>query len=255
MSGEERGEQRHDSVDDVALYPSEGVRATPPGGTRPLPEEYVEGQQGVHVHLRVEALREGRGTGLVGCDLCAVFKRTKIDVDGSGQVGSVREVSPSADSDLRDMRRSMFVHVVKLTKHPEGVRRVLIPSIVRLQSLDDCLRSWIDVPDFVTAFALRPFSVAKDRELGSSIEGVRQGATSLMPDSEFVGEIVEGRAEVVEAVPDDEAEACRDWFGEFDVSELLAALTVDMTDVSVSMSLSPLTNLRVKSVQVVGGPI
>jgi hypothetical protein len=39
------------------------------------------------------------------------------------------------------------------------------------------------------------------------------------------------------------------------VDELLAALTVEMTVVSVRVSISPLTNLRLKAVQVVEGPV
>lgn len=76
-----------------------------------------------------------------------------------------------------------------------------------------------------------------------------------MPNSEFVGKVVESGAEVVETVPDDKAELCRDCLGESDVDELLTALTVEMTVVSVRVSISPLTNLRLKIVQVMGGPV
>lgn len=58
----------------------------------------------------------------------------------------------------------------------------------------------------------------------------------------------------MEAVADDETELCRDGLGEFEAKELLAALSVEMTDVSVRFSLSPLANLRVEAVQVMGGP-
>ena len=255
MPGEERVHQRREnSVDDVVPYPAKGIAATPPRGYRPLPEEYVEGQQGVHVHLRVEPLSESGVTGRIGRNLCAVFKRTQVDIDGPGQVGRVGNVSPCADSHLGNVRRSMLVHVGKLVQHPEGVRRELIPSIVRLQSLDDCLRSWVDAPDFVATFPHQPVLVAKDGKLRPPIEGVGQGAASVVRDREFVGEVVERGAEVVETVADDEAELWRDWIGESDVHELLAALTVDMTVVSVRVSVSPLTNLRLKTVQVAGGP-
>src|SRR5215217_9736143 len=94
-ASEERVHQRRKYlVDDVPSNPSKGVAATPPSGCRPLPEEYAEGQQGVHVHLRVEALSEGGGMGSVGRNLCAAFKRTQVDIDGSGQVGRVGTVSP-----------------------------------------------------------------------------------------------------------------------------------------------------------------
>jgi hypothetical protein len=246
--GEERGQGGDDIVDDVPLYPSKGVGATPPRGYRPLPEEYVEGQQGVHVHLWVEPLSDGGGMGSVGCDLCAIFKRTQVDVHGSGQMGRVGKVGPHTDGNLRDVRCSMFVHVAKLVQLPKGVQRKLIPSVVRLQSLDNCLRSWVDAPDFVTTFPRRPFSVAKDGELRLSIERSGQMTTSMMPNSEFVGKVVESGSEVVETVADDEAEHCGDWFGKSNVHDLLTTLPVEMTVVSVRVSFAPLANLRVKTV-------
>jgi len=72
----------------------------------------------------------------------------------------------------------------------------------------------------------------------------------MIGDDEVVDEVVEGGAQVVEAVADDEAKLCRDWLGESDVHELLAALTVETTVVIVCLSLSPLRNFRIKAVQV-----
>jgi hypothetical protein len=76
-------------------------------------------------------------------------------------------------------------------------------------------------------------------------------------DDEIVDEIVEGGAEVVETVADDEAKLCRDWLGEFDVHVhvLLAALAVGMTDVSACFSLAPLTTFRIKAIQMIGGSV
>ena len=74
-------------------------------------------------------------------------------------------------------------------------------------------------------------------------------------DDEIVDEIVEGGAEVVETVADDEAKLYRDWLGEFDVHVLLAALAVAMTDVSACFSLAPFTTFRIKAIQMIGGSV
>jgi hypothetical protein len=206
-----------------------------------LPEAYAERQEGVHVHFRVEALR-GRGFGCVRENFCAVFVRPEIDVDCSGQEGYIGKVGVGGDGHLGNVWRSMFVHVVKLVELPERIGRELIPSVVRLQTLDEYLRVWMDAPDFVAAFQppRSTFGQRVDAEVG---------------EREFVDEVIEGRAEIMEAIPDDETKLLRDGFREFEVDELLAALSVEMTNVSVRFSLSPLTNLRLKSVQVIGGPI
>src|SRR5215218_11005990 len=85
MAGEARGEGFDNILKDVASHPAKGHAAVPPPGCRPLPKGYAEGQQGVHVHLRVKPLRQGGGARRVGCNLCAIFKRSEVDVDGSGQ--------------------------------------------------------------------------------------------------------------------------------------------------------------------------
>lgn len=253
-SGEEFFERLDHVVNDVALYPSKGDAAIPPRGCRPLPEGYAEGQEGVHVHLRVEAF-DNRHMGGIRRDLCAVFKRTEKDVHGAGQMGHVGKVSVGGDGHLRNVRHSMLVHVVKLLQLPEGVRRELVPSIVRLKTLDDCLRVWVDAPDFVAAFPFRHLPVAKDGELQFSRSVLGQGVDADVRQREFVDEVVESGTEVVQAIPDDEAELRWNGFREFEVDELLTALSVEMTDVSVRFSLSPLAHLRVEAVQVMGGPI
>lgn len=148
----------------------------------------------------------------------------------------------------------MFVHVGKLVELPEGVRRERIPSVVRLQPFDDCLRVWVDAPDSLSAGARTHSLGAKDGELRVSDELGRK-RVAMAGDDEIIDEIVEGGGGVVETVADDEAKLGRDWLGESDVHVLFAALAVGMTDVSVRFSLAPLTNFRVKTIQVIGGSV
>jgi hypothetical protein len=112
------GKGRENFVDDVGLYPSKGDAAIPPRGCRPFPEDYTEGQQGVHVHIRVEALSESGNVGGIRRDLCPVFVRAHVDTNGTGQMGRVGEVGIGADGYSRDVRHSMFVHIGKLVKLP-----------------------------------------------------------------------------------------------------------------------------------------
>ncbi len=59
----------------------------------------------------------------------------------------------------------------------------------------------------------------------------------------------------METVAGKEAKLCRDWLGEFDVHVLLVALAVGTTDVLLRFSLAPLTNFRIKTIQVMGGSV
>ena len=95
--------------------------------------------------------------------------------------------------------------------------------------------------------ALELMALAEDGEL-RVFDELGRGRVAMMSDDEVVNEVVKGGAEIMETVADDEAKLCGDWLGKPDVYELLAALAVDKTDVSVRFSLSPLKNLRVKCV-------
>jgi hypothetical protein len=59
----------------------------------------------------------------------------------------------------------------------------------------------------------------------------------------------------VEAVSDDEAELGRGRVEEFDFDKLLVALAIKCSDVTVRFSLGPVTNLRVKAGEVMGGSV
>jgi hypothetical protein len=51
------------------------------------------------------------------------------------------------------MERSVLVDVAELVENPEGVALVRrVPSVMRLQGRDDCLRVWVDAPDLLCDF-------------------------------------------------------------------------------------------------------
>lgn len=123
------------------------------------------------------------------------------------------------------MGQPVLVDVEKLVELPEGIVGELLPSVVRLQLLDSCLRSWVDTSDFVTAFARLHFPVTKDGELQQTRSVVRQGIDANVGDGKLVDQIVEGRTEVVEAVPDNQAQFVSGRRVEhFDPEEFLAAI-------------------------------
>ena len=107
------------------------------------------------------------------------------------------------------MWHSMLVNVGKSVELPQGVRRELIPSVVRLQPLDSCLRIQMKASYFIAAFPGIQHPVAKDGELQNFSSVFRQGINVVVGEGEFIDEAIQGGAEVVEAVSDDEAELVR----------------------------------------------
>ena len=109
-SGKVRNEVRENFVNDVVSDPTKSEAAVPARGCRPLPEGYAKGQEGVHVHLRVEPLSKSGDAGGVSCNLCAVFIRAYGNTDGAGQAGNFGNICVGIDGHVRDVRHSMFVH-------------------------------------------------------------------------------------------------------------------------------------------------
>lgn len=78
----------------------------------------------------------------------------------------------------------------------------------------------------------------------------------LIGDDKFKGEVVEGVAEVLEAISNDEAEfGGRRRLEDFDPKELLGAINIGFFPSSVRVSFAPGVHFLFKSVQVVDRPL
>ena len=95
----------------------------------------------------------------------------------------------------------MLVFGRKFVKRPEQIPAPATPSLVRLQFLAECLRFWVDAPDLLAAFVVGHDLVAKDRELQPSGAIFGQRADVEVGNGEFVDEVVESGAEVVQKSP------------------------------------------------------
>lgn len=221
------------------------------GFWRTFPERYIEGRGALHVHFRPSV-----GGREIPQDYCAVYNGAKDGSCGNG-VG-VRDVEADRP-DVKDPQvgEPVLVFDRKIVEYRENVGgRVLssFPSFVGLQFLDDCLRSWVDAPDCVTAFSGVHGSVGKDRKFRPP-EIAGQRPNIQVPDGELVNEVVEGSTKVVQAVTGDSGELRRDRLQEFDYHQLLASLEVEIMDEAVWLSLEPSSGFFFKALQVVERPI
>jgi hypothetical protein len=217
------------------------------GFWRTFPERYVEGRGVLHVHLRPSF--RGRE---IPQDFCAAFYGLKDGLDGHGErVGD--EKGALVDAENPQVGKSVLVLDRKVVKYREDmVRCVPLPSLVGLQFLDDCLRLWVDAPDFVTAFVGSHSPIGEDGKLHSFSDLL--GERSTVADGERVRKVVESGAEVVQAVSSDDGEFRRKLLKEFDYHHLLASLGVEIMDESVRLCFEPTSGFGFKAVQVVERP-
>jgi hypothetical protein len=149
----------------------------------------------------------------------------------------------------------MLVNVGKAVNEPEGVACTLIPSTVRLQCLDSCLRSWDHPPDFAIALAPKGVSGFADWERGFVGDFLGQRASPVGSDGEFIGEVVESGAEVVDVISENEGEPSGRLLENLNPDDILASVTLRFVDKAVRVALAPPTPFGVKAFQVLPRPV
>ena len=227
-------------------------------GWQAVVEAYAEGRLEIHVHFR---FRENGGPR-ASSYYCAVFKRASGPFDGAGRHHDVSRtpMGRALDQEEGQMGQPMLIEVRKLVEHPEGVRCEVIPSLVRLQPLDVCLREWVDATDLRSTSRLKQsrsgsgssllVHVPEDGELGT-LGDIRGQRVPGVGDGEFEGEVVEGGTEVVKALPNDEAEQGGWRVEDFEPNNALAHLRVEFVDEFIRVSfLKPSENFVFQDLQV-----
>lgn len=223
---------------------------------RSFAESYEEGRRLVHVHFRVYA----GGSDKAG-DFCATFERLQtvlavqevVGTFGGGNAGN--KEGKGAGGYNPQVGESVLVLDRKLVKYPEKATESVIPSLVRLQFLDECLRVWVDAPDLLTTLVGSHSPVAENGELQLLSAAFGQRVDADVGDGEFVDEVVERGAEVVQEVPDSEREGGRYGFSQFDYEQLLAGLEVEIVDKAIRVFFKPGPDIRLEALQVLDGPI
>ena len=219
-----------------------------------LAEAYAENRCEIHVHFRIGYT----GGAVVSGYYCAVFNRTRrqpLDVvrsDNSAEDGGM--VDGPNQSELHEMGQTMLVGVRKFVQPPQGIGSVILPSRVRLQSVDVCLRSWVDAPDFVLAFPRVHRLSTENGELGVSDELVRR-RVPVAGDNEFVNEVVKSRTEVVQAVSEDKREPSGRSFRLPNPEDILALLRIEFVNGSIRTRFLPPVDFGFETLQVLPRPI
>jgi hypothetical protein len=210
-----------------------------------LAEAYAEGGLEIHLHFRAGTVEGG-----VAGDWCAVFNRTPAhEFDFVEHVVAGGDEAKGLGRKEDNMGQPVLIHVVKLVEPPKGVGLGgPIRSRVRLQALDDCLRTWVDAPKHVVEFAR--ILLDKDGKRGSTLDFARD-RTPLKGDGEFEDEIVKGASEVMEAVSNDEAKFGGRRVEHFNPYDLLAAINIGFGPIAVRAFFEPSVRFGFKAVQVV----
>src|SRR5215208_4696886 len=147
-----------------------------------------------------------------------------------------------------------FVLNSKFVELPKGVIGGSLPSVVRLQPLDNCFRVWMDALKHVIEFCRVLCGEGRESRLPLDIA---QQWRSLVGQGKFEGEVVERGTKVVYTVADDDAKfGSGRRYADFDPKEFLRAINiVGFTPSLVRVFLAPGVKFLFKALQVVARPV
>jgi len=208
---------------------------------------YVKLKRGVHVHITVG------GGNFDGHEFCAEFQRLLFH--DYLHAWDVHIESPWRESPEGQWYGPVLVPVRQATEDIEGMLLGVLPSVVRLQRLNECLSVSRDVAGRTLGDLVGVLSDGfPDRKSAlSTLSGVQVPA--VVNERERVDEIVETGAKVVQTIGDYKREAVGD-FGQMSKHVLMHLPTMleFIVPGGVSAGLEDLEDLVAGAIGVVDGP-
>jgi len=240
----QKGGQRRDNV--VLDTPDNliGCFQRPVRQVRKLIHDYIVGQIVPHLHMRVRR-RKGDPNSR---DYCAIYQWPSEECLRSSDCSSWATQSAGAYRRLDDVKSAVLVDVTKFIKFPKGIKKVPLPTMIRLQALDDCLRTWVNGTDFPQAtLPVRSTTAVtlpvqrgnlEDREL----RGHENPSVTSLDDRQMVNQVVERSPRVIQEIPENQSDTWG-WFqvyaegsGDDDITtNLLLNLSLESIRVSVNV--------------------
>jgi hypothetical protein len=182
-------------IGDVLLDASQGGDDWFSERWRSLAEGYEVVDYNIHLHVRIR----DEGTPQ---HFCAILyaSRSLPDVLGGRSGRGYHLDALVGRNDY--MEFPMLVDVAESVENPERVPLIRrVPSVMRLQRFDYCLRVWMNPPDFVREFGGGRGTVTEDGELRTSGDLVGKGGGGMF-ERKVVGKMVETRPEVIKTFSD-----------------------------------------------------
>jgi hypothetical protein len=211
-----------------------------------IAEGYVGGHFDIHLHARAVLRIDEPITG----DLCIVFRcvndRLEFHQLQGATIGIVQRDFPLID--WNQQQSAMLVDVLKFLQEPEPMRHRCIPSVIRLQGLNDCLSRTAEKGDPSQASRSEAILVSKNRERDLRRFLIRERAPIL--ERERVRQMIEARPEIVEAITDSGGNI--GWqVIKFDPNDIVAGLSVDLFKDAVRLTATPCREILFEHLEVV----
>lgn len=226
-----------------------------------LVKRYTEGNLAVHLHCYFRSEVMGSSGDSEASDFCLSFERAKVASDlGEVAVGEPlrgEDVMSGNDCGTDEMQELVTVEVGQTIEPPQGVivRRPVLP-LKRLLPLNECLmlrRQAVNSVQYPTAQSAglgitKMISVGEDGELPLVIDDL------AILFSQVADEMVEGRANLIQGLPDIDTAEWRRRAAHVSLYDKVARLRLEINDNAAVFTVNQLPGLLIDSIQVLFGP-
>ena len=192
------------------------------------------------------------------CEFCATFYRTPKEFDCGRDEDSLIIVRPEAKLPSRNIgddhiEQPVLINIIEIGEKPEQRRELTVRSIVRLRSLDSCLRSTAQRCNTPLDFRIgERLGAVSDRKLQEAPIGGRIDATLCNGDR--IEDAIKSGSEVMDAVSRQKRQLInRRLPFDFDHEAVAATLGIDLSGDSIGLRILPCDEFRLNSIEVFFG--
>jgi hypothetical protein len=216
----------------------------------PIVDGYINNRLSIHLHACAVLGTDDSIT----CEFCiryAQISTAELDI-----LDTAEGRKCCIDAMLRahgKQESAMLIDILELLKQPKPVRYCCIPSVIRLQALDNCLNHRGDISDSAKSAAIEPIGRFKDGKHGLSRLFIRQ--RSLVRNGEVIDQMIQRTPEIMEAVTDQLSNQTWRLVDSIKPNDIISSFRIDFVRDNVRVSQLPTGNLIYKRLQVLICPI
>lgn len=233
-------------VCDVVTDHAQHLKGRRVGDGRRLRERYIENEAEIHLHLQ-SVSGPKTNDGCLTFQFSGGMPRQMVKGDAWNNL-----IDPCVAGDQR--KPAVLVVVGQLAQDPEWMELPIIPAVIRLQSLYDCLWSRRDVANSPGAVIPEKARAAVDGKLGRSLCFGRESA-AMVAFRERQREVVNATPEIVESVAHEQAELDRRLSSYLGTVGGYEGFGIALDGDDIRLGFRPPLNLRSKRVEVVTCPL
>jgi len=204
---------------------------------------YCKGRLAVILHI---SLRGGESEVE---KFCATYYRSlEVVKGGVAGYGSDEAELPASNVLHGQREQPVLVRIVEFPDERKESRQFMVSSVVRLRSLNSCLRGTAQLREPPISFGDKSGLRIRDRELQSP--AVWRGIGATVSDSNAIHNVIESGSEVMNTIPCDQAPAFkRRRFSDFNANAVAATIQIAFSGENVRVSVNPRLKFGLESIE------